>query len=121
MTYQVTAGYVTVTTAVPGGRARVDIQRGNALPDDVPSEEVDALLRLGSLVWVADDPGPASDDVGVDEPPALAVPNGTVAEMLAWVGSDPVRAAAALAAEQDLDNPRSTLVAKLGELLADAE
>jgi hypothetical protein len=47
--YVITAGYVTVTTAVDGGRARVDITRGAALPDDVPAAEVSALLAYGHI------------------------------------------------------------------------
>lgn len=49
MGYIVTAGYVTVQTAVPGGRAWIDIPRGSALPDDVPDEERDRLLALGHI------------------------------------------------------------------------
>lgn len=45
----VTAGYVTVETAVPGGRANVDIPRGEVLPDDVPDEQRDTLLRRGDI------------------------------------------------------------------------
>jgi hypothetical protein len=48
-TYRVLAGYVTVETAVDGGRAQVDIPRGALLPDDVPQEQVIALLGLGRI------------------------------------------------------------------------
>lgn len=48
-TYRVTAGYVTVETAVEGGRAQVDIPRGALLPEDVPQERVTALLGLGHI------------------------------------------------------------------------
>lgn len=48
-TYRVTAGYVTVETAVEGGRAQVDIPRGALLPEDVPQEQVTALLGLGHI------------------------------------------------------------------------
>ncbi len=53
MEYIVTAGYVTVETAVPGGRARVDISRGARLPDDVPQEDVDRCLTLGQVEAVS--------------------------------------------------------------------
>lgn len=54
-----TAGYVTVETAVPGGRARVDVHRGALLPDDVPAEDVDRCLALGQVEQVeASEPAP---------------------------------------------------------------
>lgn len=60
MGYVVTAGYVTVETAVPGGRARIDIPAGRPLPDDVPAEDVDRLLGLGHIAELpGDDPEPA--------------------------------------------------------------
>jgi len=49
MTYIVTAGYVTVPTAVSGGRAWVDIPRGVDLPGDVPDEDIQRLLSLGYI------------------------------------------------------------------------
>lgn len=58
MTYVVTAGYVTVETVVPGGRARIDTPRGAALPGDVPQEDVDRLLALGHIKPV-DEPKPS--------------------------------------------------------------
>jgi len=48
-TYRVVAGYVTVETAVPGGRAEIDIPRGALLPADVPAEQRERLLRLGAI------------------------------------------------------------------------
>ncbi|MFI9558864.1 hypothetical protein [Nonomuraea endophytica] len=48
-----------------------------------------------------------------------AVPAGTVEEVLAWVGDDHERAAQALAAERAKERPRSTLVARLTELVED--
>jgi IPT/TIG domain-containing protein len=44
-----------------------------------------------------------------------AVPEGSVAEVLAWVGHDPQRAAQALDAERAGQN-RSTLIAQLGDI-----
>lgn len=51
--YVVVAGYVTVETAVPGGRASVDIPRGVVLPGDVPAEQVTAELRAGRITPLA--------------------------------------------------------------------
>lgn len=51
-----------------------------------------------------------------DEPPV----DGTIDALMAWVNDDPERAAAALAAEQAKDKPRSTVVKRLAAL-ADTE
>jgi hypothetical protein len=61
---------------------------------------------------------PADDDPGAggDEPPV----DGTIDALMAWVDNDPERAAAALAAEQAKDKPRSTVVKRLAAL-ADTE
>jgi len=56
MAHIVTAGYVTVETAVPGGRARIDVPRGAELPGDVPAEEVESLVRLGHIEELAAKP-----------------------------------------------------------------
>lgn len=61
--YVVGAGYVTVETAVPGGRARVDIPAGELLPDDVSAEDVELLLARGQITAVPDDPEPARKPV----------------------------------------------------------
>ena len=60
----------------------------------------------------------ASSDT--QEPKALEVPAGSVAEVLEWVGEDQERAAAALEAEK-AGHERKTLIAKLEELTADDE
>ena len=44
------------------------------------------------------------------------VPEGTIAEVTAWVGGDPARAAVALDAEQASDSPRKSLVAALDQI-----
>lgn len=107
--FVVTAGYVTVITAVPGGRAHVDIPRGAALPADVPQEDVARLLALGQIEE-PDGPGVDTNDDGV--------PEGSARQVMEWVGSDPERAAMALDIEQAKgDNARSTLVASLQKLV----
>lgn len=128
--YRVTAGYVTATTAVPGGgRASIDIPRGAQLPGDVPAEEVERLLRLGyiepAMPPVRVEPGQPSADVATPVPTGEVVaveqvPTGSVADVLAWVGDDLARAAAALNAEQARgDRTRSTLLTGLDALLAE--
>lgn len=53
------------------------------------------------------DPGP-----GGDEPPV----DGTIDELMAWVDGGTDRAAAALAAEQAKDKPRSTVIKRLAAI-----
>jgi hypothetical protein len=48
----------------------------------------------------------------ITQSPADAVPAGTLAEILAWVGSDPDRAEKALAAER-AGHGRKTLISRL--------
>lgn len=104
----VTAGYVTVITAVEGGRAYVDIPRGAALPADVPQEDVARLLALGHI----EEPDSSVESDGV------SVPEGSAKQVMEWVGTDPERAAMALDVEQAKgDNARSTLVAGLQKLI----
>lgn len=56
-----------------------------------------------------------------DAPPAGdEVPDGTVDEVLAWVGDDKAKAQQALDAEEDADKPRTTLVEAL-EAMVEAE
>lgn len=56
--------------------------------------------------------------IGEPIPVAEAVPDGPANEVLAWVGDDPDRAAAALTVEQAAAKPRSTLVDQLTKLAA---
>lgn len=112
MDYVVKAGYVTVETNVGPGRARVDIPRGAPLPGDVPQEDVDRLLRADAIEANEQEPDELGD----------SVPDGTIAEVLAWVDSDRDRAAQALAAEQAKgDKARSTLVADLEKVVTGDE
>lgn len=129
-TYRVTAGYVTVQTTVndAGGRAHVDISRGEILPADVPAAEVQALLRRGVIELVDEhdeaddlvDGGEARvrlDKTGDTDP----VPQGAIAVVMDWVGDDPDRAQRALEAEEAGERPRSTLVDQLKQLLSAGE
>jgi hypothetical protein len=117
MALKVTAGFVTVITAVEGGRASVDIPRGAILPGDVPAEQREALLRRGDVEEVdPDGPGVDTDGDGV--------PEGSARQVLDWVqkGADDAevhdRASMALELEQAKgDNARSTLMAHLSKLV----
>ncbi|MEV6696230.1 hypothetical protein AB0M68_03580 [Streptomyces sp. NPDC051453] len=80
------------------------------------------LLETGSPVDPVDDDAKAWRPPGREEP-ELEVPaeldiDANAADVLAWVGDDPERAAEALAAEQAKDKPRSTLVKQLEKLAA---
>jgi len=106
MGFVVTAGYVTVETAVPGGRAAIDIPRGTALPADVPAEQVKVLLDRGDIELVLTEP---DGDEGLAD--------GTIADVLDRVGGDPERARAALRAEQARGvKARSTLLRDLAAI-----
>lgn len=84
------------------------------------------LLETGANVEPVDDdakawrPADASEpeeaEEGDDAPPLELDIDATAAEVLAWVGDDPERAAEALEAEQAKDKPRSTLVKSLEKL-----
>lgn len=58
------------------------------------------------------------EDAAVETGAADEVPDGTAEEVLAWVGDDAARAAAAIAAEEARDKPRKTLLGQLGKLTA---
>jgi hypothetical protein len=84
--YVVTAGYVTVETAVPGGRAEVDVPRGAALPDDVPAEQRDLLLRRHAIAPAL--AGPVSAPPAVDDAPPPGSPpprRGSRSGTTAWL------------------------------------
>jgi hypothetical protein len=59
---------------------------------------------------------PEAPNPGGNEPPV----DGTIDDLMAWVNDDRERAAAALAAEQAKDKPRSTVVKRL-TAMADTE
>lgn len=113
---RVVAGYVTVETAVPGGRARIDVPRGAMLPEDVPAEDRDRALAAGDVEPVDDEP---AEELLPPGPDPDAVPDGTIAVVLDWVANDPARAQRALEAEEARgDKARSTLVADLVAIAA---
>lgn len=93
-----------------------------------PETELDVpldLSGLGEAQVAVDGPDVAQvDDTGTDESPAEQpaantddVPDGVMADVLAWVGEDAERARAALDAEQQREKPRATLVSALELML----
>ncbi|WCO67876.1 hypothetical protein PO878_03950 [Iamia majanohamensis] len=56
-----------------------------------------------------------ADGLG-DEWTTGGIPDGTIADIKKWVGTDPDRAAAALADEQTRPNPRVSLIGHLTDL-----
>jgi hypothetical protein len=98
-----------------------------AADDEVEGEAAIYLARTGAPVEIVEGELPPEPDTepadGEQEPtggPHL-VPGSTIAEITAWVNDDPGRAKAALAAEQEREKPRATLVAKLEPLAAQAD
>jgi len=71
MRYVVTAGSVSAETQINerGSRATVDHPRGSVLPDDVPDEQLKALLARGA-VEALDEPG-EPDEVEQEHPDEL--------------------------------------------------
>jgi len=134
--YRVTAGKVTVETAVGPGRALIDIFQGNILPADVPQEQIDTELRLGTIEEVmAEKSAPSttdsdgSTDDGANVPPPSTeelvppeLPQGmSVPTTLEWVNAVPEevhdRAEVALNAETGAGGKnRSTLIEQLQEI-----
>lgn len=79
---------------------------------DVPADRLEDILGLVKGARLADGPGAPS------EPSADGVPSGSAAEVLAWVGDDPARAAEAIEAEQ-AGKVRSSLLSKLAAITED--
>ena len=103
--YTVTVGYVTVETAVPGGRAAIDIPRGATLPTDVPDEQVANLLALGHI---ADADAAVEDDIEAN--PFRPPTSGRGSGRDAWASY-----AALLGFEVDDDMSRDDIIAALDE------
>lgn len=73
-------------------------------------------IRAAQAALLAAEPADGDPNTEPDEAPTDFDPDGTAADILAWVGEDPDRAAEALEAEQAKGKPRSTLVKALEKL-----
>lgn len=88
----------------------VDLAKG----EEVEGEFAAHLAATGVSVEILQGaPEPAGDPADGELDIA-----GSAADVLAWVGDDPDRAAEALVAEQEKDKPRSTLVKQLEKTAA---
>lgn len=84
-------------------------------------DEANAILAARG-----EDAGPTPEDTSIQleggaEPAASELDGMTVDEVLDWVDDDPVRAAQALAHENDQDKPRKGVVEELEALLEEVE
>lgn len=97
---------------LPGGELANYLLAGGAPVEEIelaPAEEIEAA------------PAEDEQDPDDDEAPVLDVPDGSIAQVLLWVGDDCERAATALAAERGKGNgARVGLVAALEKQLAAA-
>lgn len=86
---------------------------------EVSGELAEMLLKRAAKKVTRLDAEPeedGGDGDGPKEPPASLADASTAADVLAWVGEDPDRAAEALATEEAAEKPRSTLVKQLKKL-----
>lgn len=94
-----------------GGRVAAPVAPPVGFPSPVAAEPE----QSGSVSQTQD---PGSSGAGGPGGPKgeVEVPDGSEREVLAWVDGDPVRAAAALRAEEARETPRKGLAAKLRDL-----
>lgn len=74
---------------------------------------VGAIDKMAAAIGLAPTPSGGDEPIPVAPTFEEPVPEGTVAEVMQWVGTDVVRAAAALEAERAAASPRSTLITQL--------
>lgn len=97
------AAEVTTRGAVAYLQTPMMRRRGVMLAEEAPTTVADTTTE----------PETPSREQPSGEAPAAGVPDGTAADVLAWVDSDPDRAKAAITAEQARSKPRSSLLTKL--------
>lgn len=96
--------YVTTQREAPGRNERVAAALG---------VEDSASVEAGSGKAAEVVTSESVSDTNTDE-----VPTGTTAQVLSWVGNDKDRAQQAKDKEQERENPRTTLIAKLDDIIA---
>lgn len=100
-------------TVRDGGRRLIRPDGVYALDDHPTTRGLRPWARPAAAAAAAKD-APGREGMGFGN--GEAVPSGSVDDVLKWVGEDTARAAAALAAEEQRDHPRSTLVSALRKL-----
>jgi hypothetical protein len=100
---------------------------GDELEGDL-ARHLAANAPEGAVKVTEADPEPEPEPEAPAEPPEVPNPggneppvDGTIDDLMAWVNDDPERAAAALAAEQAKDKPRSTVVKRLTSMVDSEE
>lgn len=118
MKVHVVTGPVVVLPDATTGKSAYYYQ-GAVLPDGLDKDRVADVVGLGLVeqAEVVDHPAPESSAGEPSEPGA--VPDGTIDEVLAWVGDNPERARRALEAEQAAGK-RKTLVDQLSKIAEQA-
>lgn len=91
------------------------VEQGNPLPDEVHPDEVARLANGGVLAELEQEQGLVGGDAG-----ETSLPDGKVADLKVRIGTDADLASAYLEQEQGRDEPRSTFVAHLEQVIADA-
>lgn len=90
------------------------LEDGATLPEDIHPDEVARLANGGVLAELDQEQGLVGGDAG--EGP---LPDGKVADLKVRIGTDADLARAYLEREQQRDEPRSTFVAHLEQVIAD--
>jgi hypothetical protein len=119
MSYAVTAPLVIARDTT--GRQH-HLYTGARLPEDIDPDQLEQLIDSGMVAEVEDDEKPAKKGKSKSEKDDAPAPDkpAPVKDILAEVGDDKEKAAAALEAENALDKPRPSLVTKL-QAVVDAE
>mgnify|MGYP001133706192 CR=1 FL=1 len=115
----VTAYWNYSITTWPEG-AEVDGDLARHLVDNAPEGSVEVTEEDPEPAAVSEPPkGPEEPKAppADDEPPV----DGTIDDLMAWVGDDKERAGQALEAEQAKDKPRSTVVKRLAAMAGSEE
>lgn len=93
------------------------LEQGTTLPEEVHPDEVARLANAGVLAELDQEQGLVGGDAVAGTP----LPDGKVADLKVRIGTDADLARAYLEQEETRDEPRSTFVAHLEQVIADAE
>ena len=122
----VQAAYVTVKRQVGAGMAYVDVPNGEAV-GDIDDETRERLLKSGAIGRRDGKPyeaaaRPVPGEVEPDEIDTDVIPDGSIEQIMAWVGDDLARARVARDMEESKGpKARAGLLKKLDEVKAKSE